>query len=286
MVSAGDMDRMDRMDREKIRLHGAQETMLATLYGRALDCLSPHPVLGDRVAVETVRRIDYDFRRTGIGRTDAGGVALRAKQLDDWTVEFLAGHGWSATVLHLAAGLDSRVHRIAPPPTVRWMDVDLPEVIALRERLLPRPTGGDYRAVSASVTDSAWLGEVPADRPTVAVFEGLSMYLRKDDGKRLVQRIAGRFPSGQLLFDSFSTLGIRLQKLVTPVRHAGATLYWGIDDPYELESWHPELCCLDVLRGVDLPGVRGLPPLGRVAFRAMSRTPGVRDMGRILRYAF
>lgn len=39
------------------------------------------------------------------------------------------------------------------------------------------------------------------------------MYLRKEDGKRLIQRITGRFPSGQLLFGCYGTLGIRLQKL-------------------------------------------------------------------------
>ncbi|GIH77743.1 hypothetical protein [Planobispora longispora] len=114
------------MDREKITLSGAQETMLATLYGRALNSRSPKSVLHDDEAARAVRRIDYDFRRTGVAATTAAGVALRARQLDG----------------------------------------------------------------------------IPADRPAVAVFEGLTMYLRKEDGKRLIQRITGRFPGGQLLFDA------------------------------------------------------------------------------------
>ncbi|WP_254886025.1 class I SAM-dependent methyltransferase [Streptomyces sp. NA02950] len=51
--------------------------------------------------------------------TTAVGVALRAKQLDDWTTEFLAEHQ-KATVLHLACGLDTRVQRLDPPSSVHW----------------------------------------------------------------------------------------------------------------------------------------------------------------------
>ncbi|GAA3798025.1 class I SAM-dependent methyltransferase [Sphaerisporangium flaviroseum] len=272
------------MDREKITLSGTQETMLATLYGRALDSRAPNSILRDHEAAKAVARIDYDFRKTGIKGTSAAGVALRAKQLDDWTTQFLAEHQ-EATVLHLACGLDTRVHRIRPPSTVRWFDVDYPEVLELRERLLPRPEG-DYRMIGASVTGDEWLEEVPGDRPTVAVFEGLSMYLREEEGKRLIQRITARFPSGMLLFDCYGTLGIRLQKMVPAVRNAGATLHWGIDDPSELEGWHHGLTLLDAVRSVDMPGMDKMPASGRLSMWVLAHLPGFRDVGRILRYRF
>lgn len=272
------------MDREKITLTGNPETTLATLYGRAMDSRAPNSILGDHEADRALQHIDYDFRKTGITATTAGGVALRAKQLDDWTAEFLADHR-EATVLHLGCGLDTRVQRLDPPSSVRWLDVDYPEVLELRQRLLPYPAG-DYRMIGASVTDGEWLGEVPNDRPTVAVFEGLSMYLYKEDGKRLIQRITGRFPSGQLLFDCYGTLGIRLQKMVPAVRNANASLHWGIDDPHEIEGWHKGLECLDALRSVDMPGLEKLPTSGRRRLWVIARIPGLRDIGRILRYRF
>ena len=272
------------MDSEGITFTGARETMLATLYGRAIDSRASDSILRDREAQKALERIDYDFRRTGVTATSAAGIALRARQLDDWTSEFLAGHP-RATVLHLACGLDTRVHRLRAPSTVCWVDVDFPEVIELRRRLLP-PPGGDYRMIGASVTDSGWLEEVPADRPTVVVFERLSMYLSKQEGRRLIQRVTGRFSGGQLLFDGYGTLGIRLQKLVPAVRNAGARLQWGIDDPRELESWHEGLRCLDALRSVDMPGLDRLPPSGRLTLWVVARIPGFRDIGRILRYAF
>ncbi|MDI3419314.1 class I SAM-dependent methyltransferase [Streptomyces luteolus] len=273
------------MDREKITLTGAQETMLATLYGRALDSRSPRSVLHDDEAARAVRRIDYDFRKTGVKGASAVGVALRARQLDDWTREFLADQP-SATVLHLACGLDTRVHRIAPPPSVRWIDVDFPEVIELRGRLLSEPDGVDYRVIGSSVTEEGWLEQVPADRPTVAVFEGLSMYLREGEARRLIQGVTARFPSGRLLFDVYGSAGIRLQKWVPAVRNAGATLHWGVDDPQALESWAPGLTLLDSVRSVEVPGLDHLPPSGRLGMRLLARIPVMRDVGRMLRYGF
>ncbi|SDM27389.1 class I SAM-dependent methyltransferase [Allokutzneria albata] len=272
------------MDREKITLTGAQETMLATLYARALDSVRPDPVLRDVAAADAVRRIDYDFRKTGIRGTSAVGVALRAKTLDDWTREFLAATP-ECTVLHLACGLDTRVQRMAPPPSVRWFDVDFPDVIELRERLLPTPQG-DYTMVRSSVTADAWLEQVPADRPVVVVMEGLSMYLREEDGQRLIRRITERFPSGELLFDCYGTLGIKMQKLVPAVRNAGATLHWGIDDPREIERLHDGLTCVDALRSVDMPGLDKLPFAGKLQLKIVALIPGLRDVGRIMRFRF
>lgn len=167
-------------DPVKITLTGAPETMLATLYGRAQDATSPDSVLHDHYAAEAVARIDYDFSKTKIKGTQAIGVALRARQLDDWTSEFLTAHR-EATVLHLACGLDTRVFRINPSETVRWVDVDYPDVIALRRALLPC-RDGDYRMIGSSVSEVTWLDSIPADRPTLAVFEGLTMYLTEPRG--------------------------------------------------------------------------------------------------------
>jgi O-methyltransferase involved in polyketide biosynthesis len=272
------------MDREKITLTGAQETMLATLYGRALDSRSYDSVLNDTAAADAVQRIDYDFRKTRIKGTSAVAVAIRAKVFDTWTSEFLAEHP-SATVLHLACGLDTRVHRLTPSASVRWFDVDLPEVMELRSRLLPKPSA-DYREIKASVTDPEWLSGVPDDRPTVALFEGPSMYLTEAQGQSLIQRITSRFPSGQLLFDVYGTLGIKLQKMVPAVRNAGATLHWGVDDPHEIETLHPSLECLDALRSVDMPGLDKLPLSGRISLAVSARIRKLRDMGRIMRFRF
>jgi O-methyltransferase involved in polyketide biosynthesis len=53
-----------------------------------------------------------------------------------------------AVVLDLGAGLNDRMFRIAPPPTVDRYDVDFPEVIALRRSALREHAQAHYRRVS------------------------------------------------------------------------------------------------------------------------------------------
>ena len=41
-------------------------------------------------------------------------------------------------VVNLAAGLDTRPYRLQLPPTLRWIEVDLPEILESRSRCSPR----------------------------------------------------------------------------------------------------------------------------------------------------
>jgi O-methyltransferase involved in polyketide biosynthesis len=104
-----------------------QSTNLATLYGRALDARAEHPVLADPTAEDAVRGIDYDFAKFKVSKGDAFGIACRGKVFDDVVRDFIAAND-ECTVVHLGAGMDSRVFRIDPPATVRWFDVGFAEL--------------------------------------------------------------------------------------------------------------------------------------------------------------
>jgi O-methyltransferase involved in polyketide biosynthesis len=271
------------MRTEQVHLTGERETLLGTLYARALDARSPHSLLCDQTAEETVRRIDYDFRKLGVRRRDSVMIALRARRLDLWTAEFIAEHP-DATVLHLGCGLDSRVLRVNPPASVHWFDLDHPEVIELRRRLYPQRDG--YHTIGSSVTDPSWLNEIPADRPAMIVAEGLTMYLSECDIRQLIERLTCRFPSGQLAFDACTRLGVRLTQRHPIVKATGACLGWGVDDPRALEQWIPGLEFVTELPYTDVPEIDALPLASRLLYCAMIRIPPLRTLARLLRYRF
>jgi O-methyltransferase involved in polyketide biosynthesis len=218
-------------------------TNLCTLYLRAYESCLPAPILGDTAAVEAVDRIEYDWARMRRAMRPGSNqylVAMRAKQLDDWSTGYLRRYP-NAVVLHLGCGMDTRAFRLHPPETVQWFDLDQPNVIALRRKLYDDCTG--YRMIGSSVTDEAWLDEIPTDRPMLMVAEGLVMYLTEPQVCTLLQRLTDRFDSGELIFDTASPMGPRLSKLLTK----GITK-WGIRSCGRPRSWN-RLCRKDIRYG-------------------------------------
>ncbi|GAB7051612.1 class I SAM-dependent methyltransferase [Catenuloplanes indicus] len=266
-----------------VRLSGARETLLVTLYARALDARAADPVLGDTMAAEAVDAIDFDFGATHITPRMAPTVAVRARFIDEWVREFLREHDGEATVVHLGAGLDTRVWRIAPGPAVTWIDVDFPEVIEIRRALFPERPG--YHMIGSSVTDDGWLERIPTGRPTLAVAEGLSMYLTEEQGLTLLRRITDRFNGGTTIaFDAFNRLAIRAQKANPAVRMSGATLHWSVDHPRDLVRDVPGLRLRDAVDALTAPGVERLPHGARMMSAVLRPIPAVRHMSRYLRY--
>lgn len=270
------------MDLERVEFSGAPETMLATLYLRAVDSRSPDPILGDDEADDVVRRLDYDFGR--MRTRDAPSVAIRAKKIDGWVREFLADNP-AATVVHLGCGLDSRGTRVAPPETVQWYDVDLPEVIALRRRVLPERN--NHHTIAAEATQPDLFDEIPTDRPVLVVAEGLTMYLSEVDGYGLLRRIVEHFSQGMLVLDVFSRLGIKVSNRFNRyVVRAGAHLHWGVDDPRQLVAAVPGLAMDAEWFFTEAPELSRYPWPARQLFLASGRIPAVRRLGYLVRYRF
>jgi O-methyltransferase involved in polyketide biosynthesis len=266
-----------------VDLSGAPQTMLATFYAKALDADLPQPILGDRFAREIVDRIDYDWKKTSITATSSPAVTTRSAHFDRWARQFLAVHP-EAVVLHLGCGLDARFFRIDPGPGVEWYDVDYPDVVDLRRQLYP--SRDHYHVIAASVTDPSWFAEIPHDRPTLMIGEGLTMYLTEQDGVALLRRVVEHAPSGELQFDAFNRLGIKSQWTNTVVRRSGATLHWGIDGPDDVLEAVPELRLLSWVSALESDDLARVPWYYRWTLRAMRLTRATRYMAQYHRYAF
>jgi methyltransferase (TIGR00027 family) len=127
------------------------------------------------------------------GRQTAWPMIVRTQVLDEVILDRVAAG--ADCVLNLAAGLDARPWRLDLPGTLRWIDVDLPEILAYKTDALrgddPRCT---YEAVAADLTDpearrmlfdrvgSEW-------RRVLVVTEGLLIYLDPGDVEQLAEAL-------------------------------------------------------------------------------------------------
>ena len=157
-------------------------------------------------------------------------MTTRTAHFDNWARQFLAVHA-EAIVLHLGCGLDARFFRLDPGPGVEWYDVDYPDVIDLRRQLFP--SREHYHVIAASVTDPAWLADIPG--PADADDRRGPHHVPHRGGRRRATAPHRRpLPSGELQFDAFNRLGIKSQWTNAVVRRSGATLYWGINGPDDI----------------------------------------------------
>lgn len=158
------------------------------------------------------------------------GTILRARWFDDRCRWFFNEHPGGLGV-SLGAGLDTRFQRLNKG-TIRWVDLDLPEVIALKSRFVKATR--HYRLLACDMTDPAWADQVGwrAGMPLCLIAEGLLMYLAPSDVRTLFRRIAARFSGGEapvsFLFDYASPFMVLNSRLHPALMHTDARFRWGL----------------------------------------------------------
>jgi O-methyltransferase involved in polyketide biosynthesis len=180
-------------------LEGVSATTLWTLHNRGTEAKRSDGVIRDPWAVTLLDSIEYDYGKFGKPNQSH---PLRAVAFDAATQAYLTTHP-RATVVALAEGLQSsfwRLGRAGVADEVTWYSIDLPPVMELRRRLLPR----DDRVVelAQSALDRSWMDRVDSSQGVFITAEGLLMYLDPDDALSLIRDCAARFPGGQMIFDS------------------------------------------------------------------------------------
>lgn len=253
------------MEHIELDIQGVPETMLQTLYARAKESRSPRHCIRDPKAEELVEELHYDFSLADKDWAMSSGVIARTILLDRLTEDFLAANP-GAVVVNIACGLDTRCYRVPEGSFRRWYNLDLPEVIDIRRRLLPE--NGPVYQIARSAMDESWAGEVlQEDEPVLVIVEGLTMYLSEAEVKRIFSVIAGRFARATVYVEAMSPLVVGRFKEKS-IEGSQAKFTWGIRNDRELAALLPDF------RGAEsvslMEGMRVFIPayrvLGRISF--------------------
>lgn len=211
-------------------LTGVPETMLWTLYNRAVEAKKPRGLIRDDEAARLYDALDYDFVRH-FGLAD-GSHAVRATAFDAVVRNWLGQHG-DGWVVALGEGLETQFSRV-DNGHLNWLTVDLPEAMQLRDQLLPqRPREHRF---TGSALDRSWMDQLPPGirgEDLCIVAQGLFMYLPPEETRRLLADIAARLPGCLLVFDSIphwlSRLTLRPGGLRRTRHYTIPPMPWGID---------------------------------------------------------
>ena len=235
-------------DKYKIEPNTVQETLTLPLYGRAYCSRKWPSVFPDTLSEEVVGRIDYDFEAMDATLKDFQTITwgLRQRVLADLAAAYLREHP-NATVVDLGCGLSTARTQV-DNGTCRFLNIDLPDVIEMRDAVLP--AGERERNLAHDAYDLAWFDAV--ERPEDGVFVmcgGVMMYFPAGQNKRLVCGLAERFPNGGICFDAENEAGMRKSnKVVEKQGNTGAPIVFAVGDASaELGPWSPNFARISVV---------------------------------------
>ena len=233
---------MTEVEKISIDLGSVQKTLFLPLWGRAVESQKEHPELVDKTAVEIMKRVDYDFSTIAAGMDDLSQIAwIRRSILMDKAIrKFLQKHP-QGTVVNIGCGLDTTFERV-DNGSLQWVDLDLPDVIALRRKLIPE--GGRRTSFSTSFLENSWLDEIRVSGGVLFMAAGVFYYFEEAVIKDFLIRLADRFPEADILFDASSPAGVRVanKKVISSSGlDERSYLKWGLKSVKEISAWDERL---------------------------------------------
>lgn len=232
------------MENEKIKLDikDVQETMLITLWAKAQETNRNDALIKDYKAVEIYNRIDYDFSKFKRATLSQAGCCIRAKYMDLEIQKYIEKYP-DAVVIQLGAGIDARYQRLGCPNIEHWYDLDLPEVIKVRRQFIEESPQNTF--IAGSMFDHVWMDEIKKrGKHVIIVAEGVLMYFKEDQIKKLFNEICQTFEKSTFIFDMLSYKlvgkGKKMHDSLSKMDGNNEFL-WSLLESKDLENWNEKI---------------------------------------------
>jgi len=234
-------------DKINVQLTKIQETLLLPLWGRAYETQKNNPRLIDKNAVESIKKIDYDF--SSIEKTQAmsqHGWVARSLHTDRMATRFIEKHP-EATIVNIGCGLDTTFSRI-DNGKIMFYELDLPDVIALRKNFYK--DSDRHKSIASSFLDTEWFEEIKVRDGLLFLAGGVLYYFEEEQIKKFFIKAADYFKKCDFFFDSLSPMGMKIaKKQVLKKGGMGMPMDegWGLKPIKNLEKWDKRIKVIDAV---------------------------------------
>ncbi|HMT02510.1 MAG TPA: class I SAM-dependent methyltransferase [Burkholderiales bacterium] len=217
----------------KVSLNSLPQTLLLPLKTRATFSKESQTVFYDKKAIELVEKLEYDFKNViqAYGSTNLWWIA-RAYQTDQLIKDYLTKYP-EAVIIDLGAGLETAFYR-NDNGKLTWVDIDFPEVIDLRNKLLP--ISNRVHSYGKSILDDSWIEDVKKlGKHFLFISNGVFMYFKENEVKEILNKLNENFPDGKIVFDFISKKGLKYanQQMET-AKILDAKIAWDVDNIKEI----------------------------------------------------
>lgn len=225
-------------------LTAVPSTLRIPLAARAFgDALFPDVAVGDAFAAPMMQALDDDGQAWLEDGGCVYGVLVRTRQFRQLAQDFLQARP-GGLVANLGCGLSNYFQWLDDGQS-RMIDADLPEVLSIRDQLLPAATGRHRQQVLDLRADDWWRTlDLPHrdGSPVCLISEGVLMYLARGQVRSLLHTFGENAPAGSVFaFDALCWLTVGNARMHPLVRLTEAEFTWGPASLSELTAPHPRL---------------------------------------------
>ncbi len=274
------------MEKHKIERGSVQETLLIPLYGKKMAVEMFPDLFDDRAAVELWSKIEYDMPKQSKLKLKMGAIMAGTRQYDLAAVcrDYLLKKP-AAAVVNMGCGLDTTFYSVANG-RAQGYNIDLPDVIDVRNQLLPARSG--EKNIAVDLTDYSWFDQIDFDLARGAVFfaAGVFYYFKRAAVRDLFINMAAAFPGAKLVFDATNARGLKkmLKTWLGPANMKNVGVYFSIEDAAELKAWSGRI--EDVVRKGYMTGYRPLDSRYGLLMNAIFNHVDKAHLGSIVEITF
>ena len=266
-----------------LKKDSVERTLCIPLWARAMAVKKLPQILPDHDAVRILGEMGEKKPPTAAYRLQCAALAGAIRQYDFACeiADYLRAHP-QATVVEMGAGL-SCLRRQIKNERNPWINIDLPDVIACREKYIP--TGAREQNLAWDLTDHRWFEKIPFEKEKGVIFlaAGVLHYFTREDARGLIAEMAARFPGGVFVFDFVSEKGARAgNRQIDNTRNATRITFSMENAQRELPAFSSGIKSVtqkSYLEGYPVAGVR-YSPITRLYIRSK------RDKYFVVRAAF
>ena len=212
------------------KLQGVADTLYLPLAARIYVSKRFPEYFYDEMALSLEKDMPYDEIISKSSEYFEMAGACRFYNTDKMVKAFMDKHE-KCNIINIGCGLETAFFRIKPDvDKVTFYEMDLPDVIETRRRVLGEPKGEVL--IGGDMFDFAWTESIDISLPTLITVIGVFQYFHEDRVCAFIECAKEEFENAEILFDAMTIKAINYAaNYIKKTGNNDAMLYFGIDDP-------------------------------------------------------
>ena len=154
--------------------------------------------------------------------------ACRFYNTDQMIRNFIAKHP-VCNIINIGCGLETSWFRIAPGKNVKFYEMDLPEVIDVRRRILGESE--NEILIPGDMFDFVWTDQIDKSKPTLITVIGVFQYFEEERVIGFLRQLKNIFPDVEVIFDAMTEKAIKYANdYIKKTGNKDADLYFCVDN--------------------------------------------------------